>query len=425
MRSQNLWDFALDNKNKTKQKDLATSCGAMGIVNHRPTLIIAEPLSVIKKTTMNIKPFKLERYYTLYEHTSKYSICNSDCEAMTIADLLSLETGAKETFDNTWLGYTYTEGSPELRRDISKIYSKITPENLLVCSGAQEPIFLFSHAVLNEEDEIIVQTPCYQSVHSIPESIGCKVLSWRVHYEGNTPCFDIDALKKMITKKTKVIYLNTPHNPTGFLFTKEEQQAIVELARVNNIIILSDEDYRELEHKPSFAIPAFADVYENAVSIGVMSKAYGLPGLRIGWLGTKNKGILEKVAILKEYTTICNSAPSEFLAGVALRNRHAIIDKNLKIIQKNLPLYDAFFAKYSDLFSWYKPNAGPIAFVKMHFDNDDMGFALKALKEKEVLILPGEIYDFNGYFRIGFGRKNIPEALEQFEAFVKENLITK
>ncbi len=374
---------------------------------------------------MKIKPFKLERYYTLHEHTAKYSLCNSDCEAMTIADLLSLEKGAKEAFDNTWLGYTHTQGSPELRNDISTIYSKIKPDYLTVCTGAQEPIFLFSHAVLDSEDEVIVQTPCYQSLQSVPESIGCKVLNWNVHYEGNTPCFDIGALKKLISNKTKVIYLNAPHNPTGFLFTKDEQKAIIELARINNIIIFCDEVYRELEHKSSFAIPAFADAYENGVSVGVMSKAYGLPGLRIGWLAARNQEIIEKIAILKEYTTICNAGPSEFLAGVALRNRHTILDKNLKIIQNNLPLYDAFFAKYADLFSWYKPNAGPIAFVKMHFDTDDMIFAEQALKEKGILILPGGIYDFNGYFRIGFGRRKIPEALEQFEAFVLENLVAK
>ena len=374
---------------------------------------------------MKIKPFKLERYYTLHEHTAKYSLCNSDCEAMTISNLLSLENGAKEAFDNKWLGYTHTQGSPELRQDISVIYRKISAENLIVCSGAQEPIFLFSHAVLNPEDEVIVQTPCYQSLQSVPESIGCKVLEWNVNYHNDTPYFDIDSLKKLVSNKTKIIYLNAPHNPTGFLFTKEEQLEIIALARTNDIIIFCDEVYRELEHQQSFAIPAFADVYENGVSVGVMSKAYGLPGLRIGWLATQNQTILEKVAILKEYTTICNAGPSEFLAGVALRNRHVILERNLKIIQNNLSLYDRFFAKYSDLFSWYRPHAGPIAFVKINFDTDDMHFAEKVLNEKGVLILPGSIYDFNGYFRIGFGRQKIPEALEQFENFVLVNLISK
>jgi len=367
---------------------------------------------------MKIKPFKLERYYTLYEHSAKHSLCNSDCEAMTISELLSLEQGAEEKFHNTWLGYTQTQGSPSLRQDISVIYNNISAEQMTVCTGAQEPIFLFSHAVLNSEDEVIVQTPCYQSLQSIPESIGCKALSWNVHYDGNRPTFDLDDLKKLVSSKTKIIYLNAPHNPTGFLFTKEEQQSIIAIARANNIIIFCDEVYRELEHSPEYAIPAFADAYENGVSVGVMSKSYGLPGLRIGWLATQNQNILEQVAILKEYTTICNSAPSEFL-----RNRQTILNRNLKIVQNNLSLFDVFFEKYSNLFSWHKPNAGPITLVKMLFDLDDMSFAEQVLKKQSVLILPGGIYDFGGYFRIGFGRKKIPEALEQFETFVIENLV--
>lgn len=371
---------------------------------------------------MKIKPFKLERYYTLYEHTAKYSLCNSDCEAMTIAELLALEEGAAQAFQNTWLGYTTTQGSLELRKDISTIYTDIKAENLTVCTGAQEPIFLFAHAVLDSDDEVIVQTPCYQSLQSVPESIGCKVHQWNVRYENNQPHFDIDVLKSLINNKTKVIFLNAPHNPTGFLFTKEEQQAIIELARANNIFIFCDEVYRELEHDLSFAIPAFADAYENGVSVGVMSKSYGLPGLRIGWIATRNQIILNQVGMLKEYTTICNAGPSEFLAGVALRNRKTLLNRNLEIVGENLKKYDAFFEKYAHLFSWYKPNAGPIAFVKMNFDTDDMHFAEQVLKKKDTLILPGGIYDYPGYFRIGFGRRGIPAALAQFEAYVVENL---
>jgi aspartate/methionine/tyrosine aminotransferase len=372
---------------------------------------------------MKIKPFKLERYYTINEFSAKYSLCNSDSESMTINDLLSLEKGAKDKFHNLWLGYTESKGHPALRRNIASIYSDIELENLLVCTGAQEPIFLFSQANLNADNEVIVQSPCYQSLQSVPESMGCKVSNWNVKYEGNKPTFDIEELKDMITNKTKVIYLNTPHNPTGFHFSKEEQRAIIEIARAKNIIIFCDEVYRELEHKPEYAIPAFADIYENGISVGVMSKSYGLPGLRIGWIASQNAEILEKVAVLKEYTTICNAAPSEFLAGMALRNRTKILERNLNIIKENLPLYDRFFETYSDIFSWHKPNAGPVAMVKMNFDTDDMAFASKVLKEQSVLVLPGGVYDFGGYFRIGFGRKIMPEALLQFEKFVINNLI--
>lgn len=372
---------------------------------------------------MNIKPFRLERYYTLYEHSAKYSICNSDCEAMTINELLALEKDAEDAFQNTWLGYTDTKGDLKLRDAISSKYNNLSAENIRVCTGAQEPIFLISHALLKVDDEVIVQTPCYQSLQSVPESIGCKVLSWNVRYQNNRPTFDLDELKKLINAKTKAIYLNAPHNPTGYLFTKKEQQEIIDLARANNIFILSDEVYRELEHHPEFKIPAFGDAYENGISIGVMSKSYGLPGLRIGWIATQNQDVLEQFDILKEYTTICNAAPSEYLAGVALRNSKTILGRNLQIVQNNLKLYETFFDKYADLFSWYKPNAGPITLVKMLFDNDDLTFADRLLKEKSVLILPGSIYDYPGYFRVGFGRKTIQEGLEQFEAFVLKNMI--
>jgi aspartate/methionine/tyrosine aminotransferase len=342
---------------------------------------------------------------------------------MSIGDLLALENGAVEKFHQQWLGYTETKGNPELRQDISNIYTNISADEILVCSGAQEPIFLFTQAVLKAGDEVIIQFPCYQSVQSVPESIGCKVVNWMVRYENDKPTFDVEELAKIVTEKTKVIYLNSPHNPTGFHFSKEEQLAIVALARKHNCIIFCDEVYRELEHSTDYAIPAFADVYENAISLGVMSKAYGLAGLRIGWIATKQKKILEQVAVLKEYTTICSAAPSEFLAGVALRNRDKILKRNLEIVHANIPLLNTFFDTYSHLFSWYQPNAGPVSFVRMNFEMDDMAFANKLVKEKSVLLLPGDVFDYKGYFRVGFGRKKMPEALEIFEDYVKENLL--
>lgn len=374
---------------------------------------------------MKIKPFKLERYYTQYEFAAKYSLCNSDCEAMTIKDLLSMEEGAMEKFHNQWLGYTETKGNPELRQAIAGIYDHISAEDLWVCTGAQEPIYLFSQAVVEDGDEVIVQSPCYQSLASVPESLGAKVLHWNVKYEGAKPTFDLDELANLITDKTKVIYLNAPHNPTGFHFTKAEQQGVVELARKHGIIIFCDEVYREIEHEPQYAIPAFADAYENGVSVGVMSKAYGLPGLRIGWVASRNCHVLQNIAILKEYTTICNAGPSEFLATVALKNRKTILKRNLSIIEKNLPLYDEFFKKYEDLFGWHRPNAGPIGMVQMKFSKDDAGFAKRALEEQKVLLLPGDVYDFPGFFRVGFGRVKMPESLVEFEKFVVKNFVTQ
>lgn len=372
---------------------------------------------------MNIRPFKLERYYTIHEFTAKYVLCSSDCESMTIADLLSLEKGAADSFNKQWLGYTESKGSEFLRRDISATYTSLSPEEILVCAGAQEPIFLFSQALLQPGDEVVVQYPCYQSVEFVPESIGCKVLKWTARYQDDKFIFDLNELAQLITSRTKVIYLNSPNNPTGYHFSKEEQLAIIELARKHNCIIFSDEVYCGLEQKPEYVIPAFADIYEHGVSLNVMSKAYGLAGLRIGWLATKRIDILERVGMLKEYTSICSSASSEFLAGVAIRNRKEILARNLQIVQQNLILLDTFFTKYSSLFSWNPPIAGPVGFVKMNFDDDDLQFAEQVVSEKNVLLLPGDVFDYKGFFRIGLGRKNMPEVLVHFEEFITHNLI--
>lgn len=369
---------------------------------------------------MKIEPFKLERYYSQYEMTAKYPLCNSDCEAMTISELLAMEEGAMDRFHQLWLGYTETQGHPELRRDISVIYDDISSEEILVCTGAQEPIYLFSQACLDAQDHVIVQWPCYQSLESIPASIGCKVSHWKVrHDDDEKPSFDINELTQLVTDKTKVIYLNSPHNPTGYHFTADEQKAIIALARKYNLIIFCDEVYRELEHAPKYKIPAFADAYERGVSLGVMSKSYGLPGLRIGWSATQDESILNRVAQMKDYTTICNAGPSEFLAGVALRNRKIILDRNVKITANNIELFEAFFNKYQDLFSWYRPHAGPISLVRMKTDTDDKAFANAALEKSQVLLLPGYIYDYPGYFRVGFGRNGFKESLEEFEKFVQ------
>lgn len=188
---------------------------------------------------MTIQRFKLERFNSIHEFTAKYLLCSSDSEAMSIGELLALENGAAEKFNQHWLGYTETKGHPELRQDISTIYTNVSSNEILVCAGAQEPIFLLSQAVLKTGEEVIIQFPCYQSVQSIPENLGCKVVKWTVKYENNQPVFDVEELAKLIISKTKVIYLNSPYNPTGHHFLKEEQIAIVALARKYNCIIFA------------------------------------------------------------------------------------------------------------------------------------------------------------------------------------------
>ena len=366
---------------------------------------------------MNLQPFKLERYFAKYEFNTEFLLCSSDCEAMSIADLLALEPGSAEKFQHTWLGYTESQGHPALRKEISKIYESVQPEEILVHTGAEEAIYLFMHAMLKENDHIIVHAPHYQSLSEVAKSLGCFVSPWLAREE-NDWALDLDELRHLMRSSTKAIIINTPHNPTGCLMSRADFETVNKFAQEKNLLLFSDEVYRESEYDPATRLPAACDLSEPAVSLGVTSKTYGLAGLRIGWIATKNKKIYEKMASLKDYTTICNSAPSEFLAEVALRNRQKLINRNLNIIRQNLDVVDEFFTCYSSLFAWVRPTAGSMGFPKL-LKGDIEDFCDALVKKVGVLLLPGMMYDDAGnHFRIGLGRKNLPQAVGRLEEYL-------
>lgn len=370
---------------------------------------------------MHLPPFKLERYFAKYEFATEYLLCSSDCEAMSIAELLALEEGAAERFQHVWLGYTESQGSPALRREIANLYETIQPEEILVHSGAEEAIFLFMLAALKEGDHVIVHAPHYQSLSEVAKGIGCEVTPWLAREE-NGWALDIHELRRLLRSKTKAVIVNTPHNPTGYLMPREDYSILHGFVQEYGLLLFSDEVYRESEYDPLARLPAACDLGDHAVSLGVTSKTYGLAGLRIGWIATKNRELYEKMASLKDYTTICNSAPSEFLAEVAMRNRGKLIARSLGTIQNNLAVMDDFFARREDLFSWVRPQAGSMGFPKLLRGNVDE-FCDKVVREAGVLLLPGTMYDDTGnHFRVGLGRKNLPQAVRRLDEFLSTSL---
>jgi aspartate/methionine/tyrosine aminotransferase len=369
---------------------------------------------------MNLPPFKLERYFAKYEFHTEYLLCSSDSESMSIADLLAMETGAAETFQRVWLGYTESQGSPALRAGICKLYETIQPEEILVHSGAEEAIFLFMFSAFKEYDHVIVHSPAYQSLVEVARAAGCDVSPWPAREEnGWAP--DLDELRHLMRTNTKAIIINTPHNPTGYLMSREDYAAVHTFAQEKKLLLFSDEVYRESEYDPATRLPAACDLGDHAISLGVTSKTYGLAGLRIGWIATKNKKIYEKMASLKDYTTICNSAASEFLAEVALRNRHKLVERNVDIIKDNLTVMDNFFARHADLFSWVRPRAGSMAFPRLLKGNVEE-FCDRLVRDAGVLLLPSSVYgDSRNHFRLGLGRKNLRQAVEKLEEFLSKN----
>lgn len=366
---------------------------------------------------MNLPPFKLERYFAQYEFSTEYLLCSSDCEAMPIADLLAFEPDAAEKFQKVWLGYTESQGSPALRAEICTLYETIEPDDILVHTGAGEAIFLFMFSAFQPGDHVIVHSPGYQSLAEVARGAGCEVSPWRAREE-NDWALDLDELKQLIRANTKGIVINTPHNPTGYLMGRDDYDAVQKFAQERNLIVFSDEVYRESEYDPSTRLRAGCDYGEHAVSLGVTSKTYGLAGLRIGWIATKNRSIYEKMASLKDYTTICNSAPSEFLAEVAMRNRKKLVERNINIIEHNLVMIDELFARHASLFQWIRPRAGSMAFPRYLGGNVD-DFCDQLVKNAGVLLLPGTVYDDSeNHFRLGLGRKNLSQAVERLDKFL-------
>jgi aspartate/methionine/tyrosine aminotransferase len=360
-----------------------------------------------------LTPFRIEEYYAKYEFSARFMLSSSDCESRSIQELLSFEADARERFEGLSLGYTETWGAPGLRTTIAGLYNTLEPANSLVVAAAEEGIFLAYHALLQPGDHVIVETPCYESAVALAVSAGATVSKWQRHFTDGW-AHSLETLAALVQPNTKLIYINSPHNPTGTQMTRATLEGIVEIARDAGAHLFSDEVYRELEHDPSLRLPAACDLYDRAISLGSISKSYGLPGLRLGWLASRDSAALEACLQLKLYTTICSAVPSEFLVDLALRHRHVLTARNLEIVRHNLPLLDAFFALHSDLFQWVRPTASPIGFPRVRVP-DVLAFCEQVVGAASVLLLPGTVYDEPQHIRVGFGRANMPEALALLE----------
>jgi aspartate/methionine/tyrosine aminotransferase len=365
---------------------------------------------------MSLRPFALERFFARHEFTARYLLCASDPETLSLRELLELEPGSAERLADLRLGYTDSRGGDELRHAIGSLYEGTDPDRILVHSGAEEAIFTFMNAALRAGDHVVVQFPCYQSHYSIAQALGAEVTRWHCDLarEGAP---DVDELERLIRPATRAIVLTTPNNPTGYVLDRAEMEAVLTIARRHGVWLFSDEVYRGSEREAE-RLPAASDLYERGVSLGALAKAYGLAGLRIGWIATQDRTLYDAMASVKDYLTICSSAPSEFLAAVALRHGDALIEHVRRIAVANLDRLDAFFARWPTLFDWTRPRAGTTAFPR-YLCGSSEAFCARVGAEAGVLLLPSTAFDAgDDRFRIGYGRANLPEALGAFEEFL-------
>jgi len=363
------------------------------------------------------KPFKLERYFARYEFNTRYVLSASDPEAVSIKELLALEPGAAGAFHDVSLGYTQTEGDPELRHAVASLYDGVGPDGVRLYNGGEEAIFIFLNAALSAGDHVIVQFPAYQSHYSVAESAGIEVSRWHSDLSaGGAP--DPDDLEPLIKPSTRAILITTPNNPTGYVFDQARLDCLVEIARRRGLWIFADEMYRGSERGPRDRQPAICDLYERGVSLSGTSKTYGLPGLRIAWLATRDPDLFKQIAGLKDYLTICNSAPSEFLATLALRHSEELLERVRRILTHNLGLLDAFFARHADTWEWHRPRGGTTGFPRF-LPGDTDALCAQLIQQAGVMLVPSSAFDAGtDRVRIGYGRQNLPAALVAFEAWM-------
>jgi aspartate/methionine/tyrosine aminotransferase len=366
---------------------------------------------------VEIEPFAIERYYERFEFSTELMLSSSDCESLSVSELLELEPDAERRLHELRLGYTETPGSHELRAAVAGLYEHVDPEDVLTLAAAEEGIFVTYHALLRPGDHVVVEAPCYGSAIEVARSTGAEVSLWlRRHEDGWA--HDVDALERMLRPETKLIYVNTPHNPTGTQMSGAAFERLVEVARERSIVVLCDEVYRGLEHDPADRLPAACDAYARAISLGTVSKAHGLPGLRIGWLASRDRELLRRITDMKLYTTICSSAPSELLVALALRHADRLVRRSRELVLSNLPVLDGFIERRSDLFDWVRPTAGPIGFPRVAGSEDVQRWCEETAERAGVLLLPGSVYEQPRHVRFGFGRRNLPQALERLDSYL-------
>ncbi len=371
---------------------------------------------------LNLPDFKLETYFSKWEFTAEHHLTASDAESMTTAELLALGTDEdRAAFDNLHLGYTPTWGTRAVRNAIAGIYSSLAEEDILAFAGAGEALFWTMQLFVEPGDHVIVNVPNYQTIESIPIATGVDVEGlplWTGAGADLEWILDLDRFESMIRPETTLVSVNFPNNPTGFVPDHETWLAFNELCHARGIRVISDEVYRGVEIDPTKTIAAAADINPSALTISVTSKAYGLPGLRVGWVASQDRHALAALERAKHYTSICNSAPGEALTVIALTHGSTILDKNRAIVAANDIAVTDFMARYPNLFEYRSPNGGCVTFPRFLGEEGAAAFCTAAVEQSGVFLLPHTVYTSaladvpTDRFRIGIGRTDVPQSLE-------------
>jgi aspartate/methionine/tyrosine aminotransferase len=371
--------------------------------------------------------FRLETYLSRWEFVARHNLAASDVQTLTLAELLELaDDDSRARWAALDLSYSETPGLPALREEIAATYEHVDAADVLCFAGAEEGLYLAMQVLLEPGDHAVVVTPNYQAVETVPLSIcgpgGVTGASLR---EEDGWALAVDAIEAAIRPSTTLVSVNAPNNPTGAMPDETDWRRLVELCDGAGVRLFSDEVYRGLELPPRRPLPQAADLSPTALSLNVLSKAYGLPGLRLGWIACRDQALLGRLERAKHYTSICNPGPSEVLALAALRAREPILARNRAIVTANLPLVAAFAARFAGLVDWSPPDGGCVAFPRYRGADGIERMCAELVQEEGVLLLPASIFRSDltatppDRFRLGIGRRDVGEGLARWAEWLE------
>ncbi|KAI9039027.1 aspartate/tyrosine/aromatic aminotransferase [Aspergillus affinis] len=389
------------------------------------------------------KEFAVEQWMDKYELQAKYNVAETCCASVSVNDLQEIsEDKSTSPLDlSSKLTYGAIRGSERLRSTLANLYSVKTPtplplDNVLITPGAIQANFLLFYSLIGPGDHVICHYPTYQQLYSVPESLGAEVSLWKSKEKDDWK-LDIDELKGLIRPNTKLIILNNPQNPTGAVIPQATLEGIVKVARSSSIYIHADEVYRPVFHSitpmdPDFPSSLLSLGYERAIVTGSLSKAYSLAGIRVGWIASRDRSLIEACAAARHYTTISVSQVDDAIASYALAPAciHGLLRRNIELAKTNLAILEKFIESHRWACEWVKPRAGTTAFVrfnKMGKPVDDVAFCETLLQQTGVMFVPGSLCfgegeDFIGYVRIGFVQETevLEKGLEALASFMDD-----
>lgn len=358
---------------------------------------------------MKIEPFLLERWMTRHETHVKYDIAESGILPLSTHDLLQFEPeGARaatlEALLQLPLGYSEACGTVALRSALAATYQLVAADQILVTTGAIEANYLLFQVLLDAGDHVIAPYPAYQQLYSVPRAIGCEVSLWQVGPETDYR-YDVDALERLLTPRTKLIVVNTPHNPTGAMLSPADAARVYALAESVGAWVIGDEAYRWLSVPGGdpFAPPA-VDMGARGISVGTLSKPYGLPGLRIGWMAGP-RDVIERCWGMRDYITLSPGKLNDALACLALRHHDKIVERNRVIITANLAAASAWIESRQDMLSWTAPRGGLLGLLKYNLPVDSLTLADTLATEYSVMLAPGSAFGYEQHLRLGIGQR--------------------